>query len=40
MAVTDNHSARLVRLPLWVGMGAETPQLVIEELAAALSGVA
>jgi len=36
MAVTDDHSARLVRLPLWVGMGAGTPRLVIEELGAAL----
>lgn len=36
MAVTDDHSARLVRLPLWVGMGPETPQLVVDELSAAL----
>jgi dTDP-4-amino-4,6-dideoxygalactose transaminase len=36
MAVTDDHSARLVRLPLWLGMGAETPRLVAGELGAAL----
>jgi len=35
MAVTDDHSARLVRLPLWLGMGAETPRLVAAELGAA-----
>jgi len=36
MAVTDDHSARLVRLPLWLGMGADTPRLVAAELGAAL----
>ena len=38
MAVTDDHSTRLVRLPLWVGMGEETPRLVVDQLDAALSG--
>ena len=35
--VTDDCSARLVRLPLWVGMDAGVPATVIGELAAAVS---
>jgi dTDP-4-amino-4,6-dideoxygalactose transaminase len=37
MAVTDDCSARLVRLPLWIGMGAETPGQVLTEVSAAIS---
>jgi dTDP-4-amino-4,6-dideoxygalactose transaminase len=37
MAVTDDHSGRLVRLPLWVGMGGDTPRLVVDELGATLA---
>jgi dTDP-4-amino-4,6-dideoxygalactose transaminase len=37
MAVTDDCSARLVRLPLWIGMGAETPGRVLTEVSAAIS---
>ena len=37
LPVTDDSSARLVRLPLWVGMGDDTPREVIAELAAAVS---
>jgi len=36
MSVTDDRSSRLVRLPLWVGMGEETPGHVVTELAATL----
>ena len=32
MEVTDATSARLIRLPLWVGMGDDTPALVVEQL--------
>ena len=32
MTVTDDRSARLVRLPLWVGMGADTPARVVSVL--------
>jgi dTDP-4-amino-4,6-dideoxygalactose transaminase len=34
MTVTDDCSARLIRLPLWVGMGDDTPALVIAQVAA------
>jgi dTDP-4-amino-4,6-dideoxygalactose transaminase len=37
LPVTDDCSARLVRLPLWVGMDTNTPRAVIGELAAAVS---
>jgi dTDP-4-amino-4,6-dideoxygalactose transaminase len=37
MTVTDDCSARLVRLPLWIGMGDDTPQAVVGELTASLS---
>jgi len=37
MQVTDDCSARLVRLPLWVGMGDDTPRTVVHEFALALS---
>lgn len=30
MTVTDDSSARLIRLPLWVGMPADAPQAVVE----------
>jgi dTDP-4-amino-4,6-dideoxygalactose transaminase len=41
MSVTDDVSARLIRLPLWVGMPEEAPQMVVErvkESVASLSG--
>jgi len=37
MAVTEDRSARLVRLPLWVGMGSDAPRQVLDALAAAIS---
>jgi len=37
MAITDDRSSRLIRLPLWVGMGDGVPQSVIAELVATLS---
>jgi len=37
MAVTDDRSARLLRLPLWVGMDADAPRQVLSALAAAIS---
>jgi dTDP-4-amino-4,6-dideoxygalactose transaminase len=37
LPVTDDCSARLVRLPLWVGMGEDAPRQVVAELAAAVS---
>ena len=39
MQVTDACSARLVRLPLWVGMGEDTPRAVVHEFALAVSSV-
>lgn len=37
MRVTDDVAARLVRLPLWVGMPDTAPHTVIEQLTAALT---
>ena len=37
MAVTDDCSARLVRLPLWVEMGADAPARVVNVLSAAIA---
>jgi dTDP-4-amino-4,6-dideoxygalactose transaminase len=37
MHVTDRVSSRLIRLPLWVGMGASAPNSVVDQLAAALT---
>lgn len=37
MAITDDRSARLVRLPLWVGMDPSAPVQVAAEVAAALA---
>jgi dTDP-4-amino-4,6-dideoxygalactose transaminase len=37
LPVTDDRSARLIRLPLWAGMGDVTPREVIAELKAAVS---
>jgi dTDP-4-amino-4,6-dideoxygalactose transaminase len=39
MATTDDRSERLVRLPLWVGMGDDTPARVISEVAATLDAL-
>jgi dTDP-4-amino-4,6-dideoxygalactose transaminase len=33
MSVTDDCSARLIRLPLWIGMPEDAPQLVVDRLA-------
>jgi dTDP-4-amino-4,6-dideoxygalactose transaminase len=32
MRVTDDCSARLIRLPLWVGMPEDAPQMIVERL--------
>lgn len=40
MTVTDDYSARLIRLPLWVGMDAEAPAEVVGRLKEALAGSA
>jgi dTDP-4-amino-4,6-dideoxygalactose transaminase len=36
MAVTDERSGQLIRLPLWVGMTGDAPQHVLEELTVTL----
>jgi dTDP-4-amino-4,6-dideoxygalactose transaminase len=33
MSVTDDCSARLIRLPLWVGMPEDAPQMIVERVA-------
>jgi dTDP-4-amino-4,6-dideoxygalactose transaminase len=40
MAVTDDRSARLVRLPLWTGIGSDVPGRVAAELMAAVAAEA
>jgi hypothetical protein len=40
MAVTDDRSARLVRLPLWTGIGSDVPDRVAAELMAAVAAEA
>jgi dTDP-4-amino-4,6-dideoxygalactose transaminase len=37
MHVTDDYSARLIRLPLWVGMGDDVPQTVVDTLTEVLA---
>jgi dTDP-4-amino-4,6-dideoxygalactose transaminase len=32
MSVTDDCSARLIRLPLWVGMPADAPQMIVDRV--------
>jgi hypothetical protein len=32
MSVTDDCSARLIRLPLWVGMLEDAPQLIVDRV--------
>ena len=39
MTVTDDCSNRIVRLPLWVELPAEAPQLVIDRVMEVLSAV-
>jgi dTDP-4-amino-4,6-dideoxygalactose transaminase len=39
MSVTDDCSARLIRLPLWVEMGAEVPEVVVERLRESVAAV-
>ena len=39
MSITDDCSARLIRLPLWVGMPEDTPQLIIERVAEAVTAI-
>ena len=40
MSVTDDCSARLIRLPLWIGMGPEVPELVVERVRESVAAVA
>jgi dTDP-4-amino-4,6-dideoxygalactose transaminase len=37
MHVTDRVSSRLIRLPLWVGMGSSAPHTVVDQLTATLT---
>ena len=37
MTNTDDCSARLIRLPLWLGMGTETIDTVVEALGQVLA---
>ena len=39
MSVTDDCSARLIRLPLWVGMPAEAPEMVVERVRESVAAV-
>ena len=39
MQVTDDCSARLIRLPLWVGMPADAPQTIVERLRESVAAV-
>ncbi len=39
MNVTDDVSARLIRLPLWVGMPDDAPQLVVERVRESVAAV-
>ena len=40
MSVTDDCSARLIRLPLWVGMPEEAQQLIVDQLQESIASVA
>ena len=39
MRVTDDCSARLIRLPLWVGMPADAPQTIVERVRESVAAV-
>jgi len=39
MSVTDDCSARLIRLPLWIGMPADTPQMIVERVRESVAAV-
>jgi dTDP-4-amino-4,6-dideoxygalactose transaminase len=39
MSVTDDVSARLIRLPLWVGMPLDLPGMVVERLRESVAAV-
>jgi dTDP-4-amino-4,6-dideoxygalactose transaminase len=39
MSVTDDCSARLIRLPLWVGMPSEVPEMVVERVRESVAAV-
>jgi len=39
MSVTDDCSSRLIRLPLWVGMPAEVPEMVVERVRESVAAV-
>jgi dTDP-4-amino-4,6-dideoxygalactose transaminase len=39
MAVTDDVSERLIRLPLWVGMDRQVPAMIVNELSSALAAL-
>jgi hypothetical protein len=39
MQVTDDVSSRLVRLPLWIGMDADVPGMIVDQLKESLAAV-
>jgi dTDP-4-amino-4,6-dideoxygalactose transaminase len=39
MAVTDDYSSRIIRLPLWVGLPAEAPRQIIARIVEVLTAV-
>jgi dTDP-4-amino-4,6-dideoxygalactose transaminase len=39
MSVTDDCSARLIRLPLWVGMGLDVPEMVVDHVRESVAAV-
>jgi dTDP-4-amino-4,6-dideoxygalactose transaminase len=39
MSVTDDISARLIRLPLWVGMPEDAPQMIVERVRESVAAV-
>jgi dTDP-4-amino-4,6-dideoxygalactose transaminase len=39
MSVTDDISARLIRLPLWVGMPEDAPQMIVERVRESVAAI-
>jgi dTDP-4-amino-4,6-dideoxygalactose transaminase len=39
MSVTDDCAARLIRLPLWIGMPSDAPQMIIERVRESVAAV-
>jgi dTDP-4-amino-4,6-dideoxygalactose transaminase len=39
MRATDDVSARLIRLPLWVGMPEDTPQTIVERVTESVAAI-